>query len=262
MNTQFYIVFSLRISHGYFEKRICNCISFAPNADTQKLIRRFGFRLRQKTNGFEFYSTNKDFARYLKYIQNVTGQSEFAFEMTCANEHFSAFTESPSSGKWQFSSAKMENGMQLTPTIGQSAAISGTLQIRFSDLIGCAADHNPEFEISFKAKATQWQYYIINKNDVPLQNPMVTGKSGIKFTEGIAVTIPTGEKALLFSSSEPIVLSESPQLIFDLVGQSKTNPDKPGKPVIRGLPNPNPARTATVETDGKKTEASPMYVYI
>ena len=142
--------------------------------------------------------------------------------------------------------------------------------IYFDDILKCKNEkYCGNFEIHFNARATQWQYYIVNKNKALLNHPAVVGKMDIKFEGPENMVMETGEQCILFSSgSQLIPLSEKPVYSFDLVNKVKVVADKSGKKiftprvVFKGLPIPDPKNMKNIVGVLNNIITSPMYVYI
>jgi hypothetical protein len=278
IENKFNIVFSMQVLHSYFKEGICNSLLFTPAPATEKLIKRYGFKIRQKINGFDFYTNaSSSITDFLTHIQQTTGDTFFEFEIHNTNPNFNIFTELPVNwmGQIQYDT---HTRVATTGAIIQLQAIFesknapppfGNLKIQFDNLLALQTSNQlSQFEIQYHARATQWQYYIINTSAIPLENPMVKGKSDIQFVGPTNITIQTGQEALLFSSGEQFIpMSEIPTYKFDLINtiNSQTTTIKnatTSKTIFKGLPNPNPGRIGTVEVNGEKKVTSPMYVYV
>lgn len=274
--SHFNVVFSIRIFHEYFENSNCNCLVFNATVDTDELIRRYGFKIKKDMNGFSFYSANKgSLVDFLNYIETTTQQNFFEFELNTTNPNFTVFTAIPTNwiGQLQCSSKNVSSdneNLQLTTTyLSQSNPESlGKLKVYFQDLTQLMENNSAcHFQIKFQARATQWQYYIINNSRMSSSNLAITGKSTIDFGNPTPVTIQSGKEALLFSSGKQLIeMSEVSKYQFDLIYKSKatalTNQSRVGKIIFKGLPNPSPKQIEIQEVNGTQIVTSPMYVYI
>ncbi len=268
-------VFSLSVFHDYFENLICNCLVFTPTHLTTKTIQRYGFKIKNNLNGFEFFATNQtSIANYLEYLEQASEQNFFEFEIKTTNQNFMLFTQMPSNnlGQLQYSSSNItiKNGKpQLSAThLSQNETpVLGTLKIYFQDIIALVQNNSScHFEIIYQAKATQWNYYIINKSQLVLNHLAINSKSMIDFGSPIPIKIQNGDEALFFSSgNKHIKLCNVAKYQFDLINKTESNQTKKataGKIIFKSLPNPSPAKTETVLVNETRTETSPMYVYI
>lgn len=280
MQSSFKIAFNVAVAHTYFDKGICNCLQFVPGAGTQKLLKRFGFIVRNKINGFDLYSNSaSEPSALLNHVNKVTGQNSFVFKIRTNNSSFNYFTDLPLNwgGQLVYNSqstvnVSASNIVQLKETTSEDIDTTciGTLTVNFDDLLKySSASGFAQFQISYKARSTQWQYFVINKSALALGNPAIVGKSDISFSSPSNVTIDSGQQAMLFSSGNKLIpLSEIPQYKFDLVNNPASNGgESPAKStsvktIFKGLPNPDPNRIGIVSIDNQQQVSSPMYVYV
>lgn len=274
--SNFIKIFSVMVYHSFFDNSKCNCLHFTPSDKTQKLLTKFGFKTNKFSNGFDlFCNTTSSITTLLDYISKTTSQDYFEFDIKSSNPNFSLFTALPINWLGQIMYSTQDNKNQnskdsimLNQTLETKAmsASFGNLKIYFSD-IQKNLSAPLLFNINFEARATQWQYYVINKNAVPLSNPAISGKESITFEGPEQVTLPTGEKALLFTSNTTnILLSEKPKYKFDLINKnasSGTNQKSSGgKVLIKGLPVPDVSRIGIIENNEQNQVTSPMYIYL
>ncbi|WP_121330376.1 MULTISPECIES: hypothetical protein [unclassified Flavobacterium] len=269
-------IFGTAAYHTFFDNGKCNCLHFIPNHKTDIILKKFGFRMNPVSNGFDLYSNTKSsLSDLLDYISKSTDQDFFEFDIKCSNPNFILFTTLPINllGAINYSSQDPkninENGkITLNQTFETKLIPSnfGHLKIYFEDILKEQNTSNSVlFEINFTARATQWQYYFINKNAVSLNNPSITEKENIQFDGPKTVTIPTGESALLFTSNKTyITLSEKPKYKFDLISSSSSTNQTNTKPkvIIKGLPVPDVSRIGIIENNDQNQVASPMYIYL
>lgn len=262
--------------HTFFDSGKCNCLHFIPNHKTDKTLKKFGFKMNSVSNGFDLYSNTKSsLSELLDYISKTTQQNYFEFDIKCSNPNFILFTTLPINwiGAVTYSSQdpknQSSNGKIVLNQTLENKPVSthfGHLKIYFEDILKEQTSNDSVlFEINFTARATQWQYYFINKNAVQLNNPSITEKENIQFEGPQTVTIQTGESALLFTSNKTyITLSEKPKYKFDLVSSSASANQNNTKPkiIIKGLPCPDVSRVGIIENSGKNEVASPMYIYL
>lgn len=268
-------IFGLAVYHTYFENDVCTCLQFTPDAATSVLLSKYGFKMRTSVNGFDFFFNGRGSAAdILDYVAKVTRQNYFEFTISSTNEAFLLFTDLSVDWLGQItfdsSSASNQNTNGTIVLAEQLEACSlasdpGVLRIYFADIL---ANDYPAYQIRLNARATQWQYYIVNKSAAVLDNPAISGKPSAGFNGPETVTIPTGQQAILFSSGDLLPLSEVPKYKFDLVNNAASDIPSPskkstsGKLIFKGLPNPDPGNVGIVQINGKKQTASPIYVYL
>jgi len=276
MSRGYQSLFGLEVFHSYFQQNICRCLEFNAEADTVKLMKRFRFVIRRKVNGFGLYSDSEQSAeQQFNYIQQATGLDSFSFEIRTTDPDFNFFTELPPDwvGQMNYDSnnASLTDGrVQLNeePDGTTGDAYIGRIILRFDDILRFSDQTGyPTFAISYQARATQWQYFVINRSSVPLNEPSISGKGDITFDGPQNVVTAAGEAALLFSSGANLLpLSEQVIYKFDLVNLPSSTDGTSGKPltprvIIKGLPNPAPQWIGTVKDDTSQL-SSPMYVYL
>lgn len=271
MNSQYKIIFSIQVFHEYFEKGICSCIAIQPNKATAKNINRYGFKINWNGNTFEFYSNlYQNISDYLNYIQANSKRDCFEFDLTSSDSNFTLFTELPTNWANQFiytSSNTVYENQKLVLTAASipstNSAIIGSVKIYFKDIIALLSTNNEcNYTIKYESRATQWRYYIINKSEIPLNNPEIVSKIPVDFEQAITVTLQNGNRALLFSSGKNLMkMSEIAKYQFDLVDRSTMSNQK-GKTIFKGLPNPSPKNISIEEENKEKIVTSSMYVYI
>lgn len=273
-------IFNLSVTHTYFIENKCTCLEFIANAATGKFMRRFDLTLRKRKDGFGLYTGSQTpLASFFAYVGKAAGQNFFDFDIKTTNPSFFLFTNLPADYKGQLT---YSSNALLAPHEGNAAVLAmslatadirsnlmvGTLRIFFDDILKLNQGfQHAKYNIQFNARATQWQYYIINKSAVHLGNPSIAGKEKIIFRGPEQVTIPTGQNALLFSSGEQLIpLSELPRYKFDLVSSTSLSGEAAKKnnsrTIFKGLPNPNPERMGIITQGGQKQLSSPMYIYI
>jgi len=275
MQDHFKILFYLGVQHSYFEKQPCTCLQFQPGKDTAAAFKRFDLTLRNRAGSIELYTTTKkNLSDLFDYIHRCTNTSWFEFEIITLNDHFMLFTELPLdwSGHLEYSSRAAANvqhngSIELAAGFpdGEIKPAIGKLKIYFEDLLA-AGDKHPQFCIRFAARATQWNYYIINRSAVLMNSPAITGKAEISFSGPDRVLTEAGQEALLFSSDSLIPLSELPKSRFDLVnysaGAGSNSKKTTSKILFKALPVPDLRYSKAMVAPAKKQMSSPMYIYI
>lgn len=265
------LLFRLNVYHDYFIGGLCPCLHFAPGNDTKVLQKRYGFLINHHRYGFEWYADSKrTVPEFLAYITTVTGADGFDFDITTEYETFYGFTQLPAGWAGQFTfdsgnSTVAENDIVLQPQLSSSTVNGplGKIRIGFSDII---AQTGNTYNIRFTARATQWQYYVVNNSQVPLNEPLVKGMNGdsFRFSGPENVSLANGQQALLFTSGTRLIpLSESPKSKFSLLSiPEHTGNSVPAKQVFKNLPQPDPAYWEFVQVNGAQQTSSPMYVYL
>jgi hypothetical protein len=280
MQTNLQLLFSVRVVHNYFANDICSCLQFSPKETSENMLKKYGFKLRRTSDGFDLFSSLASAAAgLLNTVKTASGQDYFEFDIHSTDPNFVFFTEIPADRFWlmeyeshdPLNSAEDDSiALHLTLTEQKISPVIGSLKIYFDDILRNAAKTLPvNYIIRLTARTTQWQYYIINKTSVSLSNPTISGKTNISFKGPENVTLENGEEALFFYSDQvDLPLSQVPISRFDLVNSATVNAAHPTNKnsntriVLKGLPNPNPSDMRMVLIDGKMRTISPMYISI
>ncbi len=272
-------IFEVSALHSYFKDNVCRCLEFVPSDSTTKMMQRFGFILRNQIGGFGLYCCTKDsLNNYLNYIEKVSNENSFNFNVYSNESYFNIITDLPTNwiGTISYNSENKTNTLskgvlELKEDLSDNENTDTLVQLRinFKEIVKYSQQNSfAEFEIKFKARATQWKYYIINRNSVKLDNPKISSKTDLSFEGPAVTTIATGEEALLFTSGNHLIpLTEFPKYKFNLINEiikdenSQKNRTSP-KVILNGLPNPTPERIGFEVDPETKLVSSPMYIYI
>jgi hypothetical protein len=274
IQSNFIKVFNVMVYHTFYDNGKCKSLHFTPSSQTEKALRKFGFLINTSSNGFDlFYNATTSIESVLNYITSTTSLEYFEFTIESDTPNFIYFTALPINwlGQITYTSQDPKNQnkdtkIQLNQTFEtkESTLQFGQLKIYFVDIIKQNSSQPIQFEINFEARATQWQYYIINKNSIPMDNPLITDKGSMQFDGPKKTTLQTGEEALLFTSGTTyIAQSEKIKNKFDLVNKNKPNEstkiNSNAKIILKGLPVPDVSRIVIIENN---QVASPMYIYL
>lgn len=267
-------LFQMDVFHTYFQQDICRCLAFNADGPTERLMKRFRLLIRRQVNGIGLYANAAQAPEQLfSYITAATGIDSFEFELRTNNPDFNFFTEVPSNwvGQLLYDSQHCSATADQVVLDQQLSGNPGTLcmakvTLRFADILKYRASNGfANFAIQYQARATQWQYFVVNRSSVPLNDPMISGKAAISFEGPENVTLPTGQAALLFSSGQQLIpLSEAPIYQFDLVNRmpASTGSTNSEQVIVKGLPTPVPEWIGKATDQTNEQLSSPMYVYL
>lgn len=264
------LIFGLSVTHSYYKNNFCTCLQFIPCSGTAAVIKRYGFRLNQQADGFQLYlDAVSSPVSLFNHIENVTGASSFDFKICSMLSDFSVITNWPVNwkGQFQFNSSNSLNTIAgetflLQQELQTAAATGGSLKLYFKDILGMYAAGVTKYSISFEARSTRWQYFIVNRSDVHFNKLTVKDKKGFVFEGQTEVPTPAGEKAFLFSSPQNLPLKQEPEYVFDLVNIQQSSNYNGSNIIYKGLPTPGTSLIETVVMNGRTEVLSPMYVYL
>jgi uncharacterized UBP type Zn finger protein len=96
MMSGYHIVFTVEVTHTYFEHGFCKGLHFQPSQATDMLIHRFGFTYVITKKGLQFYAKRKqDLIGFLNYVLDVADKPYFEFLVSTDNDNFYQFTDLP-----------------------------------------------------------------------------------------------------------------------------------------------------------------------
>jgi hypothetical protein len=269
------IFFELYATHSYYQSGVCECLGFKPDEETMLLFKRYKIGISGGKAGFRLYTCGNSISALVDSLASSSDRAYFQIDITCLDVNFYNFTDLPANwvgniGYNTGNASMEENGtMTLNPTLGDSSdfAHAGQICINFTDM--ASASKNPQYQIGFIPRATQWQYYIINRSKLQLASPQIEGDASVKFDGPETITTATGEPAVYFSSGRQVLpLCNWSRYKFNLVDrllvgkQDGASARSTAKMIFKGLPNPNPDFLSPVMIDGLQQQSSPMYIYL
>lgn len=263
------ILFRLIIHHTYFKDGACNCIRFSPGPLTRQLLHRYNYHFAASGNVFELFGTSAQ-RSFFEYIKKTTGIGHFDIELRITDTDFYHFTKLPfrPGGEFIYDTQESTNyfdkdSLHLREMTGDKATNRfGIVNIHFDDIMKYnKSGSSVQFAIDLTARATQWQYFIVNTNGTLLENPVIK-KDDILFKGPASVSMKNGQQALFFSSGDHLLpLQESPSYRFSLSSHGHDD-SSVTKTIIKTLPCPRPSHFELIDMNGTKEMASPMYVFI
>lgn len=270
METNYTKIAEVSVEHSYYSSSSIIGLKFSLDPDTATVMKRYGIFIRSVKNGFMLYTNSaQSWTDYLDYITKNTGIDQFNINIEAIDPEIYVFTQLPVNGDgtitYSTSNAKNESANGFTELIADfsndaSRSSFGKLALVFQDLSGSILNR---YKISYQARSTQWNYYVINRSRRPLNDPYIETKNTIAFNAPVSVELPNGESALLFSSGNQFIpLRNYVDETFNLADKGTNGSSVKTKIIFAGLPNPLPSRTDIIEFEGRREMASPMYIYI
>lgn len=277
-HTTYHIIMSLTIEHTYFTNNDCPSLTLKPCGTTIATMSRMGFKLHRDGKTYKMYSPSRvPVKESLNYIQRVLKVDSLEFELSSSDPKFNLITDFPLDWNGTItynsdnSSNQLKNGaMELIANfsdIGRKSSMA-RITIGIDDILKLYKENTPiDLMIKFESRATQWDYFVINRNAVQLDNAKITAKEEVQFEGPTKTILANGEEALKFTSGEQLMpLSEVPKYKLKLVNEnsaaSSVRKKSSAKIVLDGLPNPNPNKISIQHTTDKHIAISEMYVYV
>lgn len=271
MTSNLSLLFSITIEHSYYVDGICQDLMYIPSSATQNLMNKYTLYLQKTPEGFSFYtSTDQQIKDFLNYLETTDSETSFSFDVTSTDPFFTVFTEYPINEVGIFSFNSSDTSKEGDVTIlnrkfisSPMATVSFTITIGYDAIIRFReSGNNPDYNIKFDARKTQWRYYIINGNSQHFEKLEIQSDSDIQFEGPTEVTLPNGQKAFLFSSGlSKLPITQKATHKFNLIGTKISLGNTRTETIMNGLP----IASTTIETytEGDTTQvASPLYIYI
>ena len=268
-------LFNLSIWHSYFKDGRCTVLRLVPDQNTKRILTDHSLVINMRDNEFEFFVRNQDdIPSFLTYLNQVTGESYLQFELQVLDEEFYNYTEGPIDRleKKVFDSdslnnSKDEKGVQLASQPSSSNQSLLLVRIHISSLISeYDSSRVLHYNISFKARATQWQYFIINQSRLEFSKLYIEGDDRVTFSDAETVILNNGQESDTFSSVEYVLqLSQQPIYMFNLVSESArpSNSMNSNKTTIfKGLPSATPSKLGVEQQGDETIVTSSMYIYL
>ncbi|MCG8574695.1 MAG: hypothetical protein MI810_07410 [Flavobacteriales bacterium] len=263
----------VKISHSYFDLEMTYPIQLKLSAATEQWVSKYGFTVTYfRDNIIRLYTQNSgDLKDRFQYVEKITGENAFVFELVTEENSFYQYTDVPVNelGRLVFNSNEGTKVDEGQIDLGKGRFEQGEytklaiIRLYFKDILSTEI-----FDLSFTARKTQWNYYIINQSSLDLSEPEITGSEEVLFEGPEEVILPNKQTALLFSSGLTLIpLSYRPKYKFKLVNNQSgtgrlTASRKIQKTIFQALPNPDPMNLEIKNASNNGDLASPMYVYV
>lgn len=277
MNRQ---LFQIQVLHNYFADGLYQHCKVIADGGTKKVMDRYKLLTRMSDGIFSLYVTCHDnVMAFVKYLDDQLQGEPLRFLLTANEEQFVSITDLPLDwcGQVGFNSKLLvlENTVSGTKfhlkaelsnrTVSQQNVI-GVISIYPDDLLVLDCK-NIRYAIEFKTRAMHWVYYLINRSQTKLNNPMICNKERYFFEGPESVILSNGEKGLSFNSGERLFpLEQVPSKLFDLVDLLPASMHTEFQPVehclIQGLPTPNAGQFSVRQKDTNRYVCSEMYIYL
>lgn len=267
--TKFHRLFSVRVTHAYFDSLISPDLGLAPTQHTAKIMNQCGLRLRDREGVWEGYvPSDSPIWTMLKSPNPAEERNSLDFELTCTDPNFTVFTDLPFDlpGRLLYSSdhaSNHTNGLVLLEPMVADTNLQpklGLLTIGLTSLqMEIERSGEVTFEISFVSRSTYWRYYLLNRGTSAKSYSLTAaGANGgsMVFNGPDEEIMANGEIAQVYASESPMPLKETAGYTPNLSIRSN------GTVSTLRLPVPARNQIRFEEINGKKQAVSNMYVYL
>jgi hypothetical protein len=214
-----------------------------------------------------------DGTQLLRYLHGRLPGSALVFQLSFDVARFAAMTELPPEwhGQLELSS---RSGVRDGPVVRMApvftdgvvhrGGVAGIVSVYLDDLLAHGGQ-DVCYVTAFTARRLHWLYYLINRSQVRLKNPVIRDRQDFIFDGPEKIMLPEGEPALCFSSGAAVFpLRQKPVLVFDLMarlGDQEWAPDTEHC-LISGLPAPAVGQLDMKWVAEKPYVFSAMHVYL
>ncbi|WES87990.1 hypothetical protein [Dickeya fangzhongdai] len=269
-----FAIAELILQHHYFPQGDWREASLVPDEYTRRQMRRFGLQLVAFGNTWRFYGgaiTGR--AAFLQYYATLADAQPFRFWVVQPRPYFVLITDMPLD--WQgvlgFSSQRVmsEGAAQDTAQLIAGAPASDDAPDGAVAEICCHPDDlatRQSYAVSLQPRATTWEYRVIPRGQIRLQDPQVVDTSGqVAFSSPAALTAESGESdGWVTRSMSAIAFQQVPAQRLSLMdSQLADTPDGGARQrrILSALPTPAGTQPFTHRADDN-LPVSVMYVYV
>lgn len=260
---QFNLWCNFEALHAYYRDGICRDLQIDPDQSTQAFLNQNGVYWRNSgTNNWHLVGPAQvDLAS----LASQNPDQQLLFDITAADPAFTQFTEYPvnSLGHYEFSNESLQQAATTKTNLPRefkpdSSASTTVAKIKL-DLNKLT--QGAQFQISFEARNTRWQYFIIPQQ--PIEGSLILqGQEAHLFTGPVTKEIQNGTEAQCFDSNTNLLaLQEMSNIQLELATQPSANPSALPKVLLDRLPSPGPSSLRMAQ-DGGKDLVSTVYVYV
>lgn len=252
----------LQLKHTYYTSGLCPALSLKPTLETVAVMAKYNFVLREINGSYVLVGEDQDDLKaYFDYITKVTGMDSFIFELHVEDSNFFIFSNisTKSMGTYNYSTGSQEQDGLLKPDLETDSGVFGKVNFQFDDL---AKKTGSIYKIQFQASESIWNYYVINKSALDIENCYIKTSNASEFNPPVEITAANGERAICFSSSEPVLMAETSKVSYALAQKSQNEKLPNGKIIFKGLPLAGPINTSINNQNGDVQFVSSLYIYI
>ncbi len=260
--TQFELLCSIEVFHTYYQNNICRDLQLQPDLSTNRWLQQNQLIWRQLSqNRWGLLKpTNFDVVTFA--AENPA--FKLVFEGTSI-QSFIQFTQYPVDQLGVISFSNIRPGeisgsvVNLPGKFIQSAKHSAIMEVELTlSKLGSTAT---QYQISFQARTTRWQYYILAQQLTLNGTLALQGENASLFSGPEQVTLANGQEAILFDSGKNLLaINESGTVQLGLAEQKEGSSASPTV-LLAHLPNPSPSSLTSGNEKGEDL-ISAMYIYV
>jgi hypothetical protein len=275
-------LFQISLFHRYFTSGMLESCRIVPDADTRLFLQRYPLVLRGEPGKIGLYSDSKNTpSALLDYLQQRLAGAPLRFLLSGDESLFARITDLPfdfvgqiALSTKQLCAAVDDAGVppshELAPVPGprqlNQPGVFGQVSVYLDDCLALGGQ-DVRYQVHFEARVLHWLYYVINRGENKLRQPVIRNQQKMIFDAPVQVLLDTGETALSFSSGAmQFPLQEAPETTFDLIDHLQpslhTGEQTIEHCLIKGLPTPCGDNLKAKQVDGSLYTFGEMYVYL
>ena len=273
----------IQYHHQYYDDGLWQYLSLKPDDDSAAFFQRYRLLLRENWQGIGlYYFGSGPFDGFMAALTDLLEGRSLRFYLHNTDPYYANISDLPLdwAGQLNYDSQDVTQSdddpnvqilnRQLAPRTLCDSGVIGQITIAPANL---QAGQAATFVIKMAARFTHWYYYLCNRSQRHFNQLSVHNGSGIVFQPPEAVTLPTGEAAMLFSSGEQAFALKQrvsePFNLVNLMDEADASSAVDGlnsQVLIEGLPIPPTDQLRIKQHNGSEDQTpyvySPMYVYI
>lgn len=263
--TQYELWCSLEISHSYYRDNICRNLNLVPDQNTVSRLQRYGLRWFQSAaNEWQLWCPAQlDLADFI----SGNPSNKLVFKGVSSDPNFIQFTQFPVDqlGYYEFSTEGLQqitkSKINIPGKFNSKASISNSVAIIDLDL-GVIKSKPTQYLISFEARKTRWQYYVIKQEQFLKGSLRLQGESANLFTgPELTKSLNDLDAECFDSTTNLLALQELGAIELSLLIQKEGRQSTTSQLLVEYLPNPNPGSLSSAQ-DGGTELISAMYIYV
>lgn len=276
----------ITLFHSYFSSGLFESCWLTPDPFTAAFLSRYQLFMRDESGIFGLYSdnSNPDVAGLVRYLNGKLAGAPLRFLLGNDESQFYRMTNLPFDyvGQIGLSSAagapgpapdrappgpvRRELVAAMGPRVVNQPGVIGVFSVYLDDWLAIGAT-DVCYETHFQARTLHWQYYLINRSQIKLNNPVIRNQQKAYFEGPVPLVLSTGEKALSFSSGEmEFPLRQVPDGLFSLIDNLQSSLHANAPPIerclINGLPTPDGENIKARRVGDGFYTFGEMYVYL
>lgn len=275
MKTRYSLLCELNIRHEYYDDGILKGMRIVPDQRTQAFMWNAGLLFNQTDQGFAILHSSTFDEEYIQELIEFFPAYRLEFHLTLTNDHFVNFTDMPLDQLvvFRFDNKRYEaedNSYRLIPLLeGQLFQVSETalIYLYLDQFLVGGTLQAAKYDIVFKARKTQWNYYLMNIKSAVVDDLVISDEIGKSLLGPTETVLSNGLKAHKYSSGEDLIpMRERSAQTFSIKKRSNASigdEANESEVVLENLPSASAKQLDIIRNDsGVPTACSSMYIYL